>query len=147
MSESASLACRRHHCRCSDEAAALASLFAAATATPPSGQQTATTTNILGLTSNHPTVIASVPLVPSAVVTSSVQTPQQVVAVSQVQSQQQSSALIVDNVLPVINMLQGNYPTASFVNTQGGVGLITNVTVNTVYVDPGECPLSLLHFK
>ncbi len=105
----------------------------------------------MGSPSASPAAV-DVPQVPSASLGTG--TPQP--AVSQAQAQQVAVALIVDNVLPVITMLQvspldhdvaapsrygglqGSYPTSSFVNTQGGVGLITNVTAGTVYVDPGD---------
>ena len=41
--------------------------------------------------------------------------------------------LVVDTTPPTIIMLQGQYPTQSFVTEAGGSGLLTNVTVGAVY--------------
>ena len=47
------------------------------------------------------------------------------------------AALVADTTAPTITMLQGQYPSQLFVTAAGGSGIVTNVTVGSVYVDPG----------
>jgi hypothetical protein len=50
---------------------------------------------------------------------------------------QVAAVLLPDTAPPTLTLLPGGYPSQLFVNSEGGTGLITNITVGMPYQDPG----------